>query len=221
MKRFLAVLVVCACGGVESQAPASAPGAGDGAAARLESCYVVKDDGGAVGFFAAFEAGSSLVPERLDSITFLGQDGTTPVLTWDKGVELKPLDVSEGRRAHRESTRLTTPRLRYATNDKAIDWGKDASRWPLTATVKMGGEIQPSCVLRELRAPADQSHATTLAPADTADDAFYGNCPHCVASFLCGCLELQDELDLCDPPPSPATLDNCSEVMDYLFTPPA
>jgi len=222
MKRILTVLVVCAsCGGVEGPAPSSAPATGEETSARLQSCYVVKDDLGAVGFFAAFDPGPSPIPERLDSVTFFGLDGTTPVLTWTKGVDLKPLDEAQRRRARRGPTTSAKPRLRYATNVRAVDWGEDRDRWPLTATVTMGGEIQPSCVLGELVTGNDTSRPTRLGAANTdgTDHIGYGNCPHCLASFLCGCLQLEEELEYCEPPPEPETLENCPDVLDYLFPP--
>ncbi len=215
MRRILTVLVMCvSCGG--GAAPSSAPAPGK-ETASLQSCYVVKDDGGAVGLFAAFEPGPSPIPQRVDSITFFGQDNTTPVLTWNKGVELKPLDEARRRRARRGATKSTNPRLRYATNVQAVDWGEDPDRWPRTATVTMGGEPQDSCVLGEM-VGNESSPSQLLGPAE-ADAIGYGNCPHCLASFLCGCLQLADELEFCDPPPEPETLENCPEVLDYLFPP--
>jgi hypothetical protein len=220
MKRILIVLLTCvSCGGSEGAAPSSAPAPGKETTARLQSCYVVKDDGGAVGFFAAFEPGSSPIPERLDSITFFGQDGTTPVLTWNQGVELKPLDEARRRRARQGATRSTSPRLRYATNVKAVDWGEDTDRWPRKATVTMAGEVQPSCVLRELVIGTDTSRPTRLGATNTdgTDAIGYGNCPHCLASFLCSCLELEEQPEYCELPP-PALV-NCADVVDYLFPP--
>lgn len=220
MRRILTVLLMCAsCGGGEGAAPSSAPAPGKETSAGLQSCYVVKDDGGAVGFFAAFEPGSSPIPERLDSITFFEQDRTTPVLTWNQGVDLKPLDEARGRRARRGATKSTNARLRYATNVKAVDWGEDRDRWPRSATVTMGGEPQDSCELRELVTGTDTSNPTNLGATNTfgPDHLGYGNCPHCLASFLCSCLELEEQLEYCEPPPP--SLENCPEVVDYLFPP--
>jgi hypothetical protein len=185
----------------------------------MQSCYVVKDDRGAVGFFAAFEPGSSRIPERLDSITFHAEDGTA-VLTWNKGVELKPLDEATTRPARRGSVPPTKSRLRYATNVQAVDWGQDASRRPMSATVTMGAD-QPECPLGEL--VGAQTSPSQLVDPKTAAELGYGNCPHCLASFLCSCLRLAEELEYCEepPPPAPAPLENCPDVLDYLFPPAA
>jgi hypothetical protein len=220
MKRILVVLLTCvSCGGGEGAAPSSAPARGKETAAGLQSCYVVVDDGGAVGLFAAFDPGSSPIPQRVDSITFFGQDRSTPVLTWNKGGDLKPLDEARGRRARRRADKTSPPRLRYATNVQAVDWGADTDRWPRKATVTMGGDVQPSCELGELVIGTDTSRPTRLGATNTdgTDAIGYGNCPHCLASFLCSCLELEEQLEYCEPPP-PA-LENCPEVLDYLFPP--
>lgn len=213
MRRILAVLMVCAsCGGAKGPARPAA-GAGKDTSAGMQSCYVVKDDRGAVGFFAAFDPGSSPIPERLDSITFHAEDGTA-VLTWNKGVELKPLDEATKRRARRGPVPSTKPRLRYATNIQAVDWGQDENRWPMTATVTIGAD-QPTCPLGELLGGG--TSPSQLGAPNTSDELVYGNCPHCLTSFLCGCLELAEELEYCEPPLD--SLDNCPEVLDYLFPP--
>ncbi len=218
MRRILGVLVVCAsCGGAETQAPLSEALA-DGAFTKPESCHVVKDDLGAVGFFASFEPGLSPIPERLDSIVFLDRD-KRPVLRWDGGVDLEPFEEPASRRARRGPTTPEKPRLRYATNVRPVDWGADPSRWPLTVTVKVAGETYDPCGLGEL-AGFDPAAPTVLRAAGD-ESVNYGNCPHCAASFLCGCLGLQDELDYCDSLPPPETLQNCADVTEWLFRPAA
>ena len=215
---MLAFCALCGCGAGQEPSPrghAAIPSQ----KRSFRSCHLVKDDGGAVGVFVSVVV-RRLTAQRVDSIAF-HEDGSD-LLTWTKGVPLKTLaDIDIGG---------DKVRLSYAANENAVSWETVGS--PTSATVTIDGvplddadDDDGHCALAELGGyPSGDLAAPTSLSTELLDpgaSVTYGNCPHCVQSFLCGCL---DELYGVDSSGTISyckkdveSLANCADVRDLLF----
>jgi hypothetical protein len=114
--------------------------------------------------------------------------------------------------------------LSYAANEKAFTW--EPTRWPSSAIVVIDGVQARECELAELVGNPGDHDGVMDNPTQLADHTLnpivnYGNCRHCVQSFLCGCL---NELYGKDPPETTTyceeafqPLNDCTQVGQLLF----